>query len=152
MDTEKRKFEIEEARRVLKAARVGTLSVIDGDGGPFGAFVNVGTSADGRPLLLLSEMARHTRHLRANPKVSLMVTDAMPTEGDPLTGMRVTITGVARAIEGDRAAYLAQHPYAELYVDFGDFGFWTIDIARVFVVGGFGRIHAFEADEVFSAA
>jgi heme iron utilization protein len=154
MDGEKRKFEAGEALRVIKAARSGTLCVIDDESGPFGAFVNVGSTEQGQPILLLSEMARHTKMLRANPKASLLVTDVMPTDGDPLTGARVTLTGTMRAAENSewRSLYLTQHPYAELYVDFGDFGFWTLDVARAFLVAGFGRIHAFTADDIFKQA
>jgi heme iron utilization protein len=143
----------EEVKAALTRAKTGTLSVIDFEtGGPFGALVNVATNGVGQPLFLFSKLARHTKCLIADPRASLLVSD-LPSEGDPLVGFRATITGHAERLLGDhlRALYLAKHPYAETYIDFGDFGFWYLKPEKVFVVGGFGRIQAFDAAEIFEA-
>lgn len=136
---------------VLARAKTGTLSVLDFEtGGPFGALVNVATNEIGHPLFLFSNLARHTKCLTADPRASLLVFE-LPIEGDRLVGFRVTITGHAEQILGDdlRAHYLTKHPYAETYIDFGDFNFWTLKPEKVFVVGGFGRIQSFDATEIF---
>lgn len=141
----------DEIKTVLGSAKTGTLSVIDFEtGGPFGALVNVATDGLGHPLFLFSNLARHTKCLIADPRASLLVSD-LPNEGDPLVGFRATIAGHAERIsEGYlRARYLAKHPYAETYIDFGDFSFWCLKPEKVFVVGGFGRIQAFDAAEIF---
>ena len=141
----------DEVRAVLARAKTGTLSVIDFETGePFGALVNVATDLSGMPLFLFSTLARHTKCLATDPKASLLIAE-LPSEGDPLVGFRATITGQAGQVQGDhlRGCYLAKHPYAETYVDFGDFGFWTLKPRKIFVVGGFGRIQAFDASEIF---
>ena len=38
-----------------------------------------------------------------------------------------------------KARFLAVHPYASLYADFGDFATWRIAPAAGLLVGGFGR-------------
>lgn len=141
----------DEIKAVLARGKTGTLSVIDFEtGGPFGALVNVATDLSGMPLFLFSTLARHTKCLAADPRASLLVSE-LPNEGDPLVGFRATITGHAEQVSGDhlRAQYLAKHPYSETYIDFGDFSFWTLQPEKVFVVGGFGRIQAFDASEIF---
>jgi heme iron utilization protein len=141
----------DEIKAVLARAKMGTLSVIDFEtGGPFGALVNVATNGVGQPLFLFSTLARHTKCLAADPRASLLIAE-LPSEGDPLVGFRATIVGQAERLLGDhlRALYIAKHPYAETYIDFGDFGFWCLKPEKVFVVGGFGRIQAFDASEIF---
>ena len=34
--------------------------------------------------------------------------------------------------------YLKRHPQSEMWVDFGDFAFYRMDIAEPYYVGGFG--------------
>ena len=141
----------DEIKPALARAKTGTLSVIDFEtGGPFGALVNVATDMNEMPLFLFSTLARHTKCLAVDPRASLLISE-LPSEGDPLVGFRATITGHAEQILDDRlrAQYLAKHSYAETYIDFGDYGFWTLKPEKVFVVGGFGRIQAFDASEIF---
>jgi heme iron utilization protein len=154
VNTPDRQTEKTSVRKLLAEARTATLSVLDSEGTPYGTLVNVGHDQSGKPLLLISEMARHTKFLRQNGKASLLIATPLPETGDPLTAMRITVTGHMTATEapGLRAAYLAEHPYAETYVDFGDFGFWTMTVKELFLVGGFGRIHAFTAAEIFPEA
>jgi heme iron utilization protein len=141
----------DEVKASLGRAKTGTLSVIDFEtSGPFGALVNVAADLSGMPLFLFSSLARHTKCLVADTRASLMISE-LPVEGDPLVGFRATITGHAERVMGDelRSLYLAKHTYAETYIDFGDFSFWTLKPEKVYVVGGFGRIQAFDAREIF---
>jgi putative heme iron utilization protein len=39
-----------------------------------------------------------------------------------------------------REAYLARHPNAVHWVDYGDFAFWRLDLTDVYFVGGFGAM------------
>ena len=61
-----------EARRLLRAARSGTLATVM-DGQPFASLVTPAVAADGAVLLLLSGLSEHTRHLKATPRCSLLV-------------------------------------------------------------------------------
>jgi heme iron utilization protein len=128
-----------EARKLLRAARVGTLASA-ADGQPFASLVTPACSPDLSLLLLLSDLSEHTRHLRAEPRCSVLVTG--PPEGaNPQTAPRVTITGLAERI-ADAALmerYLAVHPYAALYAGFGDFSLWRVRPLGGLYVGGFAR-------------
>ncbi len=128
-----------EARRLLRAARVGTLASA-ADGQPFASLVTPACAPDLSLLLLLSDLSEHTRHLRAEPRCSVLVTG--PPEGaNPQTTPRVSVTGLAERIVDAtlKARYLAVHPYAAMYADFGDFSLWRIRPQGGLYVGGFGR-------------
>ena len=129
------------ARRLLRAARVGTLAT-SAKGQPFASLVTPACAPDLSLLLLLSRLSEHTRHLMADPRCSVLVS-APPETINPQTAPRVTITGLAQMIEDPsaKARFLAVHPYASLYSEFGDFGMWRIKPAEALLVGGFARAH-----------
>ncbi len=128
-----------EARKLLRAARVGTLATTS-DGQPYASLVTPASSPDLSLLLLLSDLSEHTRHLRAEPRCSALVAGA-PESANPQTAPRVTITGLAERLVDPalKARYLALHPYAALYADFTDFSLWRIRPLGGLYVGGFGR-------------
>jgi heme iron utilization protein len=128
-----------EARKLLRAARVGTLASV-ADGQPFASLVTPACAPDLSLLLLLSDLSEHTRHLRAEPRCSVLVAGAAE-DANPQTAPRVTITGQAERIVDPalKARYLAVHPYAAMYADFGDFSLWLIRPQGGLYVGGFGR-------------
>jgi hypothetical protein len=104
---------------------------------------------DGSLLLLLSRLSEHTRHLVADPRCSIMVSGA-PVSDNPQTTPRVTVTGVAEIIDDTalKARYLAVHPYASLYADFGDFATWRVTLGGGLLVGGFARANRLKAAEL----
>lgn len=126
---------------LLRAARSGTLATVQ-DGQPFASLVTPGTAPDRSVLMLLSNLSEHTRHLKADPRCSLMVTGAASSL-NPQTAPRFTLTGMAARIEdaGLKARWLSLHPYAALYADFGDFALWRIEIRAGMLVGGFARAY-----------
>ena len=140
----------ETAKAALLRAKTGTLSVLDFEtAAPFGALVNVATDTVGWPLFLFSNLARHTKSIMVDPGASLLIAE-LPEVGDPLTGFRATFVGQIEKVGDEfRESYLAKHPYAELYAEFGDFGFWRMRPEMIYVVAGFGRIQSFSAVEVF---
>ncbi|MEA1649704.1 pyridoxamine 5'-phosphate oxidase family protein [Nitrospirillum sp. BR 11164] len=106
----------------------------------------------GRPLLLLSELALHTRNLRQDGRAALLFEDTAGRE-NPLTGPRLSVMGRAEALAGEeaeaaRAVYLDRHPSAALYADFPDFRFWRMEITQAHLVAGFGRIHWLNAADL----
>src|SRR5690242_1270948 len=102
------------ARRLLREGRSGALATLmAGSGGPYCSLVNVATLPDGSPLLLISQLAVHTRNILADSRISLMLDERK--EGDPLQGARVMLTGTAEKT-GDpeaRRRYLDRQPEAE---------------------------------------
>jgi putative heme iron utilization protein len=49
-----------------------------------------------------------------------------------------------------RRRFLARHPKSELYVGFGDFGFWRMDVASAHLNGGFARAADLKAADVLT--
>jgi putative heme iron utilization protein len=128
-----------EARLLLRAARAATLAT-SAQGQPFASLVTPATAADLSVLLLLSSLSEHTRHLRADPRCALLVAGA-PVDANPQTAPRLTVTGIAEpdADPALKARFLAVHPYARLYADFGDFAVWRVRPQAGLFVGGFAR-------------
>jgi heme iron utilization protein len=144
-------------RACTLVARVGTGALstlaLQPAGFPYGSFVTYGLDA-GAPIFLISEMAEHTRNLRADERASLLVVE--PGEGDPLARARVTLVGACRPIAAeDRAralaALVAVHPGAARYADFGDFHLWRLSVDAVRYIGGYGRMSWVEPADWASA-
>jgi heme iron utilization protein len=127
------------ARKLLRAARAGTLAT-SADGQPFASLVTPACAPDLAVLMLLSDLSEHTRHLRAEPRCAVMVTGAAAGT-NPQTAPRVTVTGLAEQVHdaGLKARWLAVHPYAAMYADFGDFHLWRVRPLAALFVGGFAR-------------
>jgi heme iron utilization protein len=136
------------ARKLVRAARAGTLATV-AQGQPFASLVTPATAPDLSVLLLLSNLSEHTRHLREDPRCAVLVAGE-PESINPQTTPRVTLTGRAEVINDQtlRARYLAVHPYAGLYADFGDFHLWRMPVEAALFVGGFGRAARFGADKL----
>ncbi len=131
-----------EARCLLRSARQASLATTK-DGQPFVTLVTHAVTVAGEIVLLLSDISEHTRHLVADPRCALLATGERDGE-NPQTAPRVTVTGLAEPIPSEeaseaRALFLALHPYAALYADFGDFRFWRIRPMGALLVGGFAR-------------
>ncbi len=139
------------AKRLLREARSGALATLTaGSGDPYCSLVNVATAADGAPLLLISQLAVHTRNIHADARVSLMLDERKP--GDPLEGARVMLGGIAAPADGGEARrrYLARHPDAAMYAGFKDFAFYRIALKGAHLVAGFGRIVDLGPEEVLT--
>lgn len=132
------------ARRLLRGARVASLAT-SAKGQPFASLVTHACAPDLSIVLLLSSLSEHTRHLMADPRCSILVAGPA-NSANPQTTPRLTVTGLAERIpvgeaEGPalKARFLAVHPYASLYADFGDFSVWRVRPSAGLFVGGFAR-------------
>jgi putative heme iron utilization protein len=139
-----------QAKELLRSVRAGALAtLVPGNAFPFASLVNVATAPDGSPILLLSRLAAHTRHLASDPRLSLLLARTGP--GDPLAHPRVTIMGTGECvIDPDgravlKARFLAKHPQSALYADFADFAFWRVAMEEAHLNGGFARAGHFKA-------
>ncbi|HEY8579431.1 MAG TPA: DUF2470 domain-containing protein [Beijerinckiaceae bacterium] len=143
-----------ESKRLLRSVRAGALATLTPEGFPFASLVNVATDVDGAPLLLLSGLSGHTRHIAQDPRVSLLLSET--GKGDPLAHPRLTLVGAAARVadgparERARARFLARHPKSALYADFGDFGFWRVEPAQAHLNGGFARAARFAGADVLT--
>ncbi len=142
-------------RFLLRSVQLGTLATImrDNDGAPYASLVSVATDHDGAPILLISDLADHTKNICEDNRVSLLLNGSEGLE-DPLAGARLTLQGTIdrRDDQELRRRYLARHPQAAVYADFNDFGFYRLDVETAHLVAGFGRIHWLNADDLLVIA
>lgn len=142
---------IREARTLIRGATAATLAT-SAAGQPFASLVTPAPAPDLSPLLWLSTLSEHTRHLAADPRCALLFTGA--AEGpNPQTAPRVTVTGLAERVPDAevaplKARWLARHPYAALYAEFADFGLWRVRIGGALHVGGFARAERLKASDL----
>lgn len=138
------------ARCLLRRTCWGSLAT-QRDGQPFASLVTHAVAPDGAVLMLLSAMSAHARHLETEPRCGLMVTGE-PENLNWQTAPRLSVTGTAVKLDHDaedgswsRRLWVAHHPYARLYADFGDFAIWRLRPEAGLFVAGFGRIHHLDA-------
>ena len=141
--------------RALDAATLATALAGDGNesGWPYASLVLVACDVYASPILLISQLAEHTKNIAADNRVSLLY-DGTGQKSDRLSGERVSVLG--RAVRDDTpgtaARYLARHPSAEGYAGFADFAFFRVEVTRVHLVAGFGRIDWIDGPDLLFAA
>jgi len=136
------------ARRLIRGrdhAALGTSLA----GRPFVSLVATACDSDATPLLLLSDLAQHTKNLLADASVSLLFED-VAGHADPLAGPRLTLLGRAEQCDDPPAAarFAARHPASASYAGFADFHLYRVVVGRGHLVAGFGRIAWIEAAEL----
>ena len=144
-----------QCRLLLRRCTTATLATAERESGgwPYASLVQIAVAHDGAPLLLLSDLADHTKNFTRDDRVSVLFDDARDLD-NPLTGARVTLQGriaklgAADAHERMKARYLARHPEAADYAAFADFNFYRVEPERLHLVAGFGRIHWLPASDV----
>lgn len=139
-----------QARAIVRGALKGALATLDATSGhPYASLVTVATELDGTPLVLISQLALHTKNLHTDQRASLLF-DASGETADPLSGGRVTLIGQMEKTDdaAARSRFLSRHPAARGYADFPDFAFYRLVVDRAHYIGGFGRIVAMKAASI----
>ena len=133
-------FSAKQLSRTHHSGVLGTHST-SMPGYPFGSVVPFYLTPAGDAIIYISDIALHTRNIKANDKVSLTIFDA--AEDDSQANGRVTIMGNAELAnkEDVKAQYLRLFPQAKGYEKTHDFNFYVIRAERVRFIGGFGKIH-----------
>ena len=155
-------------------ATLCTLSTAQGlEGFPFGSIVPYALDGEGRPLILIAEIAEHTRNAELDPRVSLFVSEPNRS-GDPQSGWRLNVAGrltrlrtasntprrpaACEEIVDDEvhehllARYVERVPAAKTYAAEHDFFLWRLEVERVRNIAGFGRIHWVEGQDMLRIA
>lgn len=134
-------------RQLLAQEKHGLLSTLSrkAQGWPFGSLAPFALTANGEPLLLLSQLAEHTQNLLADPRVSLFVQDAQ-AQANPQAGARATLLCTAEVVaesevEAARQAYLHRFPDAASLFQMGDFRLFKLKIERIRFIRGFGEMY-----------
>lgn len=140
------------ARRLLNHQNLGVLSTqsVDVEGYPFGSIAPYVLDYDGQPVMLISDIAQHTRNIKQNNKVSLTIFDRY--SNDPHASGRLTWIGDVQPVDSNDTEisrrYLRYFPSSESYFQAHDFSFYCIHLRRARFIGGFGQIFWVEADEM----
>lgn len=146
-----------DACTLLNACYQSVLSTLslEYQGYPFGSVAPFCLDASGQPLLLISDIAQHTKNLKADARASMIVFE----RGDDIQSCaRLTLLGRVQALaEGDLAEadieaaaerYYRYFPQSRDYHRTHDFRFYRLQVERCRFIGGFGRIHWLEGESV----
>ena len=135
------------AREMLLKEYQGVLSTHSKamPGYPFGSVVPYCLDAQGRPLILISDLAQHTHNLKQDGHCSLLISERHAS--DAQAAGRLTILADASALSEDNEVnaaaerYYRYFPQAQDYHRAHDFNFWRLTPVRSRFIGGFGAIH-----------
>ena len=140
------------ARKLLRSLDCGVLATMSQElpGFPFGSVTPYVTTHDGHVVILVSDIAQHTKNMGENDKVCLTVMDN--ADGNKQEQGRATIIGHARPVPSDRLdeaseRYFAFFPEARHYSKAHAFTFFWIETVRVRYIGGFGKIFWIEEED-----
>ncbi|MEW6128694.1 MAG: DUF2470 domain-containing protein [Acidobacteriota bacterium] len=145
---------IKEAQAFIQSERDGMLCTLSRrlEGFPFGSIAPFALTDAGEPLILISDIAEHTRNVRADARVSFLIQDSKAV--DQQAAARATLVGYALPvsepfIEDARNRYLSAVPGAASYFAMHDFSLFRIHTLQVRFIGGFGNIYWIDGKEMF---
>lgn len=146
---------IKQVRTLIKQARYCALAILHPETNtPHVTRIALGTTQQGQPVSLISDLSLHTTALRSNANCGLLIGEPK-SSGDPLTHPRVSLQVTASFVpredatkSGLRDHYLATHPKSKLYIDFADFNFVTFAIQSADFNGGFGKAFKLTASDL----
>ena len=132
-----------EARQFLRSTHNAILSTFSTKfaGYPFGSVAPFVLDHHCQPIILISDIAEHTKNIVANPKVSLVVFE----KGDDLqANARLTLIGEAEKLHKNDADLMARYcrylPESAGYLTMHDFNFYRIKIHQARYIAGFGKM------------
>ena len=96
--------------------------------------------------ILISQLAKHSKNIAVNNKISLMICQPETESENPQTLARFSITGTARLIEKNteeyisaKNNYLTKNTSAVMYFSLGDFQLYKLEIDKGRFVAGFAK-------------
>jgi heme iron utilization protein len=144
---------VEEARSFIQSEQGGMLCTLSRkfEGFPFGSIAPYALTGAGEPLILISDIAEHTKNVRADARVSFLVQAS--NTADQQASARATLMGYAIPVSKPfyqvaEKRYLEALPSAAGYFAAHDFSLFKIHVLQVRYIGGFGNIHWIEGDEI----
>jgi heme iron utilization protein len=143
----------EQLKQLLRQRSVAALGTLHA-GAPYVSMVPYALAPDASGLIIhVSGLSSHTRDMRTDPRVSLLVMQAEKSGTSALALARASIRGTALEVASDspdlpgfRAAYLERFPEASQMFGFADFTLFKIRPESVRFVAGFAQAHTFSAE------
>ncbi len=150
-----------EALELLARCRYGVLASmsIRRPGYPLGSVTPYVLDADCQPIILISEIAQHTANLKADGRCSVTITASnapgfvADEDSSVQAEARLCVLADARPLDSTElepaaTRYLRFFPESEGYFTAHDFRFWRLQPVKLRYIGGFGRIHWLNPEDV----
>ena len=135
-----------QARTLLRNQEKAVLSThsVSKTGYPFGSVTTYMTDHQGHPIIYISHLAQHTRNIKENPKLSLLISE--DNDNDINAGARLTLLGTVELVNNEELEEIAdkfylKFPESRAYQETHDFKFYRVKVEHVRYIGGFGQIH-----------
>lgn len=140
-------------KQLLRERRVAALGTLHA-GAPYVSMVPYAIAPDGSGLIIhVSRLSSHTKDMRADARVSLLVmqeagggTSALALPRASIQGTALELASDAPELPGFTAAYLDRFPEASQMFGFADFSLFKIQPESVRFVAGFAQAHTFSAE------
>jgi putative heme iron utilization protein len=138
---------------LVRSRASGALGTMH-EGAPMVSFVLCSVAPDGSEFhVLVSGLSAHTQDMRADGRVSLMISASEEASKDPQSLPRLTIQGDAIEIPRNsesysraRDSYLKRHPQSAGLFNLGDFAMFGIRPRSLRFVAGFARAFSLQLD------
>lgn len=146
-----------EGRHFYYSCHDGVLSTISRqegiEGYPFGSVTPFCLDRQGRVVILVSDLAQHTKNILNDNKVSMTLAADAEKGSDVQAHARLTYIGQAKTIPQDeldqvKMRYVRYLPRAGQYFEAHSFTFYRIEMVKGRFIGGFGKIFWLEPDEL----
>ena len=107
--------------------------------GSFGSVMPYSLDSKGQPVVLISDLAVHTKNIKRDPKSSIFVMK----DREDFNSARATLVGKfvkvpEKELETTGKHYFKDFPQAKIYSQFHDFNFYRLEVTDIYYVGGFG--------------
>ena len=121
------------------------------DGYPFGSVLPICRDSHGRPLLMISHLAQHTRNLDADPRCSLTLVDS--NHADVQQWTRLTCLADAEPSTSSSALerYYRYYPEGRHYHKELNFRLYRLQPRQFYLIAGFGSARWFDVSRVLEA-
>lgn len=145
--------------QIVRDTRIATLCTLR-DEAPQGSMVAYIVTDDFSTFYIhVSRLAQHTVDMQKDKRVGLLICETDDGRPDPQTLVRISIRGVAEAIENGqpgyarlKQAYLARFPESEQVFKLSDFNFWRITPRGGRYVAGFAKAYNITAESLVKAS
>ena len=133
-------------KQLLENSKIASLGTCNGNQ-PYVSMVSFSVNENFSEFyILISQLARHSKNIAENNKISLMICQPESEADNPQTLARVTITGKVELIERNKEEYLSakdnylkKNIYAEMYFSLADFQMYKLEIVKARFVAGFAK-------------
>ncbi len=135
----------QEARSLLLNQYFGVLSTISQKVGgyPFGSVTPYSLHRNGEPVILISDIAQHTKNIEADTRVSLTILEhgVEDVQENPRLTILADATKLGDTDKDTANRYYSRFPQSQDYHSTHNFSFYRLTPVKIRYIGGFGKIH-----------